>query len=61
MRQKLQINWNLPENDTKLRRFRRYLRDNGVRPALWRTTFSEYRSTLNIGSCMSIIDWIYIS
>ena len=33
MRQKLQINWNLPENDTKLRRFRRYLRDNGVRPS----------------------------
>jgi hypothetical protein len=33
MRQKSHINWNLPENDTKLRRFRRYLRDNGLRPS----------------------------
>jgi hypothetical protein len=39
MRQKSHINWNLPENDTKLRRFRRYLRDNGLRPS---TLWAEY-------------------
>lgn len=31
MRRKLQVAWDLPGNDTKLRRFRRYLKDNGIR------------------------------
>ncbi|MCX6678978.1 MAG: tyrosine-type recombinase/integrase [Methanothrix sp.] len=34
MRQKLQaISWDLPGNDTKLRRFKRYLKNRGVRPS----------------------------
>lgn len=33
MRQKLGISWNLPENDTRLRQFKRYLKDQGVRPS----------------------------
>jgi hypothetical protein len=33
MRQKLGISWDIPGNDSKLRRFKRYLRDNGVRPS----------------------------
>ena len=33
MRQKLDISWDIPGNDSKLRRFKRYLKDNGVRPS----------------------------
>jgi len=38
MRQKLQIDWNLPDNDAKLRRFKRYLKDKGVR----QSTLDDY-------------------
>ncbi len=38
MRQKLQINWDLPDNDSKLRRFKRYLMDKGVR----QSTLDDY-------------------
>ena len=31
MRQKLQMKWDLSDKDTRLRRFKRYLRDQGVR------------------------------
>jgi hypothetical protein len=33
MRQKLGILWDIPRNDSNLRSFKRYLRDNGVRPS----------------------------
>jgi len=33
MRQKLGVSWDIPGNDTKLRSFKRYLKDNGVRPS----------------------------
>ena len=38
MRQKLQIAWDLPDNSTKLRRFKRYLRDKGIR----QSTLDDY-------------------
>jgi len=38
MRQKLEIVWDLPDNGTRLQRFRRYLRDKGVR----QTTLDDY-------------------
>jgi len=34
----LQIDWNLPDNDAKLRRFKRYLKDKGVR----QSTLDDY-------------------
>jgi integrase/recombinase XerD len=33
MRQKLATTWDIPSNDTRLRRFKRYLRDKGMRPS----------------------------
>jgi integrase/recombinase XerD len=33
MRQKLGISWDIPGNSNKLRSFKRYLKDNGVRPS----------------------------
>jgi len=33
MKQKLPIAWDLPDNSTKLRRYKRFLRDKGVRPS----------------------------
>ena len=38
MRQKLQIDWIHPDNDAKLRRFKRYLKDKGVR----QSTLDDY-------------------
>jgi len=33
MRQKLKVSWDVPNNDSKLKQFRRYLRDKGARPS----------------------------
>lgn len=40
MRQKLQISWDLPSNDNKLRQFKRYLRNKGAR----QSTVDDYLS-----------------
>ncbi len=33
MRQKLEVSWDVTNNDNKLRQFKRYLRDKGARPS----------------------------
>lgn len=40
MKQKLAVSWDAPNNDSKLRQFKRYLRDKGARPS----TVDDYLS-----------------